>query len=428
MSDIMNLEEILKSERTKSAKVMMDLAATNYKTNRDEALKRINEKELKEKIKRIKEYSIDNLDSLKSKAIENLERQKVKIFEAKTAEEACEIALKLIPKKQLIIKSKSNTIKEVGLLDHLEKTNEVVETDCGDFIVQITDENASHTLSPALHIPLKKITQTIKKKFHKTVKEDPKAIVDWVRGYLREKIIKAKIGLTGANAISADGAIFIVENEGNISLVSRLPEKHIIITGIEKIVPTIQDAITLCHASGIWGSSVSMPTYINVIGSPSKTADIKKETIYGAQGAKEVYLILVDNGRTQMIKDGFKELLYCVNCGGCLYFCPVYRQIFDNYGFHYIGGKGVAMATLQDGMKKGFDSGLYFCTTCQACKENCPFEIDLPELIKKLRKKTVESGIETKTNERMMENIRTMGNPFGDEVKDGKIPKELYCC
>jgi iron-sulfur cluster protein len=424
----MDIKKVLASERTKNAKEMMEIATDNYIKGRDDSLKNVDKKGLKEKIKKIKEYSIDNLDSLKAKAIENLEKQKIKVFEAKTAKEACEIALKLIPKKQLIIKSKSNTIKEIGLLDYLEKTNEVVETDCGDFIVQITNENASHTLSPALHIPLKKITQTIYKKFHKKVREDPKEIVDWIRDYLRKKIIKAKIGLTGANVISADGAIFIVENEGNISLVSRLPEKHIIITGIEKIVPTIQDAITICHASGIWGSGVSMPTYINVIGSPSKTADIKKETIYGAQGAKEVYLILVDNGRTQMIKDGFKELLYCVNCGGCLYFCPVYRQIFDNYGFHYIGGKGVAMATLQEGTEKGFDSGLYFCTTCQSCKENCPFEIDTPELIKKLRKKVVEDGIETKTNERMMENIRTMGNPFGEEVKDGKIPKELYCC
>jgi len=424
----MDIKKVLASERTKNAKVMMEIATDNYTKNRNEALKTVNKDELKEKIKKIKEYSIDNLDDLKAKAIENLERQKIKVFEAKTAKEACEIALKLIPKKQLVVKSKSNTIKEIGLLDHLKKRNEVVETDTGDFIVQITEDKASHTLSPALHIPLKKITQTIKKKFHAKVKEDPEEIVAWGRDYLRKKIIKAKIGLTGANVISADGAIFIVENEGNISLVSRLPEKHIIITGIEKIVPTIQDGITICHASGIWGSGVSMPTYINFIGSPSKTADIKKELTYGVQGAKEVYLILVDNGRTQMIKDGFKELLYCFNCGGCLYFCPVYRQVFNHYGFHYIGGKGVAMATLQDGEKKGFDSGLYFCTTCQSCKENCPFEIDIPDLIKKLRKKVVEKGLETRINERMMENIRTMGNPFGEEVKEGKIPKELYCC
>jgi len=424
----MDLEKILKSERTKSAKVMMEQAASNYMTNRDEALKRIDKKEMKDKIIKIKEYSIENLDELKKKAIENLEKQRIKVYEAKDAKEACEIALKLIPKGQLIVKAKSNTIKEIGLLKLLEKRNEVWETDCGDFIVQITDEKASHTLSPALHIPIEKITQKIKDKFKVKLKEDTKEITDWIREFLRKKMIKAKIGLTGANFISADGAIFIVENEGNISLVSRLPEKHIIFAGIDKIVPTIQDAMTLSYASGMWGSGVFMPSYINVIGSPSKTADIKKQLIFGMHGAKEVHLILVDNGRTKMIKDGFKELLYCINCGGCLYFCPIYRQIFDNYGFHYIGGRGIGMTMLQEGEGKAFDNGLYFCTTCQACKENCPFEIDIPELIKKLRKKSIEKGLETKVNEKMMENVRAIGNPFGEEVKEGKIPKELFCC
>jgi L-lactate dehydrogenase complex protein LldG len=424
----MDLKKILKSERTKSAKIMMELAASNYRTNRDESLKRVNKEEVKEKVRKIKEYSISNLEDLKSKAIKNLEKQKIKIFEAKDAKEARKIALKLIPKKELIVKSKSNTIREIGLSEILKKRNELWETDCGDFIVQITDERASHTLSPALHIPIKKITQKIKEKFGVKVKEDVTEITKWIREFLRKKMIKAQIGLTGANFISADGAIFIVENEGNISLVSRLPEKHIIFAGIDKIVPTIQDAITLSYASGVWGSGVLMPSYINVIGSPSKTADIMKQKTYGMHGAKEVYLILIDNGRTRMIKEGFKELLYCINCGGCLYFCPVYRQVFDDYGLHYIGGRGMGMTLLQEGEKKAFDRGLYFCTTCQLCKENCPFEINIPELIRKLRKRVIEKGFETKVNERMMENIRSMGNPFGEELKEGKIPKELFCC
>jgi iron-sulfur cluster protein len=424
----MNLEKILESERTKSAKVMMELAATNYIAGRDEALKRIDEKEMKEKIRKIKEYSISNLQELKSKAIENLEKQRIKVFEAKDSREACEIALKLIPKNELIVKSKSNLIKEIGLLELLKKRNEFWETDCGDFIVQITDEKASHTLSPALHIPIKKITQKIKEKFGVNLKENIEEITAWIREFLRKKIMKARIGLTGANFISADGAIFIIENEGNISLISRLPEKHIIFAGIEKIVPSLEDAITLSYAAGIWGSGVFMPSYINVIGSPSKTADISKQLIFGMHGAKEVYLILVDNGRKKMIEEGFGELLYCINCGGCLYFCPVYRQIFDDYGFHYLGGRGVGMNAMQEGIENAFENGLYLCTTCRACKENCPFEIDVPELMRKLRKRAVEKGLETSVNEKMMENIRAIGNPFGEEVKEGKIPKELFCC
>ena len=413
----MDLKKVLASERIRLGREMVGLASANYLKNRDDVLRGVNKKELIEKVKKIKEFSIENLESLKKKAIENLEKQKIKVFEAKDADEACKIALKLIPEKELIVKSKSNAIKEIGLLEILKKRNEVWETDCGDFIVQIMDEKASHTLSPAMHIPIEKITKKIKEKFGAKLKENPEELTTWVRKFLREKMIKARIGLTGANFISADGAIFIVENEGNISLISRLPEKHIIFAGIDKIVPTLQDGITLSHASGIWGSGVLMPSYINIIGSPSKTADIKKELIYGMHGAKEVYLILIDNGRTKIIEDGFKELLYCINCGGCLYSCPVYRQILDNYGFHYIGGRGIGITSLQEGEQKAFDNGLYFCTTCQACKENCPFEIDIPELIKKLRKKSVEKGLETRVNERMMENIRTSGNPYGEEVK-----------
>jgi len=424
----MDLKKVLKSERTKSAKVMMEIAVKNYMRNRDEALKRIDKKEFKEKIKKIKEYSISNLDKLKKRTIENLEKQKIKVFEAKDAKEAREIALKLIPKNELIVKSKSNTIKEIGLLEILKERNELWETDCGDFIVQITDEKASHTVSPALHIPMEKITHKIKEKFKVKLKEDVKGITAWIGKFLRKKIVKAKIGLTGANFISADGAIFIIENEGNISLVSRLPEKHIIFAGIDKIVPTMQDAITLSYAAGIWGSGVFMPSYINVIGSPSKTADIMKQKTYGMHGAKEVCLILIDNGRTKIIKESLKELLYCINCGACLYFCPVYRQIFDNYGFHYIGGRGIGMTMLQESEKKAFDRGLYLCTTCQACKENCPFEIDIPKLIKKLRKKAIEKGLETRVNQKMMENVRAISNPFGEEVEEGKIPKELFCC
>ena len=185
----MDLKKVLASERTKNAKVMMELATVNYMTNRDEALKRIDKKEMKEKLKKIREYSIEHLDELKSKAIENLERQGIKVFEAKDAKEACKIALKLIPKKELIVKSKTNTIKEIGLLEKLKKRNEFWETDCGAFIVQIMNEKASHTLSPALHIPIEKITQKIKEKFGVKLKEDITEITGWIRKFLREKMI-----------------------------------------------------------------------------------------------------------------------------------------------------------------------------------------------------------------------------------------------
>jgi len=387
----------------------------------------MDEEALKKDLRRIKEYSIKNLSALKAKAIENLKKQGVKVFEAKDSKEAKEILLKLIPEGETIVKSKSNVINEIGIED-LEKRNEIIETDCGDFLVQISEESSVHPVTPALHLTVDRIVRVIEKKFGVKLEGKPEEIVKWVIGYFREKILKAKIGLSGANIISADGWIFIVENEGNISLVSKLPEKHIIVASIDKIVPTIQDAITICKALAIYGAGASLPAYINVISSPSKTADIQKQIVYGAHGPKEVYLILLDNGRSKIIEEGLEEILYCINCGACLYFCPVYRQIFDNYGYKYFGGRGVSLISFIFGIEKAFERGLFYCTTCSACKEQCPLSIDIPSLIRKVREIAVKNNLTTKTNFEMIENLESVGNPFGETIKEKEIPDKLYCC
>jgi iron-sulfur cluster protein len=423
----MELREILESERIREAKKGFNLAFQTYLTNRQKALEGIDEEDLKRELRRIKEYSIKNLSALKAKTIENLKKQGVQVFEAKDSKEAKEILLKLIPEGETIVKSKSNVINEIGIED-LEKRNEIIETDCGDFLVQISEESSVHPVTPALHLTVDRIVRVIEKKFGVKLEERPEEIVKWVRSYLREKISKAKIGLTGANVISADGGIFIVENEGNISLVSRLPEKHIIVASIDKIVPTIQDAITICKALAIYGTGASLPTYINVISSPSKTADIQKQIVYGAHGPKEVYLILLDNGRSKIIEEGLGEILYCINCGACLYFCPVYRQIFDNYGYKYFGGRGVSLISFIFGIEKAFERGLFYCTTCSACKEQCPLSIDIPSLIRKVREIAVKKNLTTKTNFEMIENLESVGNPFGETIKEKEIPDKLYCC
>ncbi|MEM5883036.1 MAG: LUD domain-containing protein [Candidatus Aenigmatarchaeota archaeon] len=409
------------------AKELTEKAFRSYLIQRQKSIEKVDVEKLKKELRRIKEESISNLEELKKKTIENLESQGVKVFEAKDAKEAREILLKLIPKNEKIVKSKSNVANEIELKRYFEKRNEIVETDCGDFLVEICEETSTHPVTPALHIPIEKIVEKIEEKFKVKIEKSPEKIIDWVKSYLRKEILSSKIGLTGANAISSDGGIFILENEGNISLVSKLVERHIIIAGIDKIVPFIQDAMTICQALAIWGTGTSLPSYINVISSPSKTADIQKEIIYGAHGPKEVFLVLVDNGRSEMIKNGLGEILYCINCGSCLYFCPVYRQIFYNYGCSYFGGIGVAKTAFINDLKKAFERGLYYCTTCESCKLNCPLEIDVAEIVRKLREISVNEKIETEGNKKMIENIREYGNPFG-KVEEGKIPKELYCC
>jgi iron-sulfur cluster protein len=423
----MSLSEILNSSRIKNAKIASEEAFRQYLLYREKSFEKVNIQSLKKELRRIKEYSVSNLEELKKKTVENLKSQEIKVFEAKDAKEAKEILLKIIPKGEKIVKSKSNLMNEIRLKEFLKKRNEIIETDCGDFLVEVCGEASTHPVTPALHIPIEKIVEKIKEKFNVELEKSPEKIVSWIREYLRKEILSSRIGLTGANAISSDGGIFILENEGNISLVSKLVEKHVIVAGIDKIVPTIQDAMTICQALAIWGTGTSLPSYINVISSPSKTADIQKEIVYGAHGPREVFVVLVDNGRSKAVENGFGEMLYCINCGSCLYFCPVYRQIFDNYGYDYFGGIGTIKTAFINDLKTAFERGLYYCTTCQACKFNCPLDIDVAKLVKELRRISAEQKIETEGNKKMMENIREYGNPFG-KIEEGKIPKELYCC
>ncbi len=423
----MGLVEILNSSRIKNAKNATEKAFKHYISNREKVLKKVNVEDLKKELRRIKEYSISNLEKLKKSAIENLKSQGIKVFEAEDSKEARKIISKIIPEGEKVVKSKSNVMNEIGLKEFLKNRNELIETDCGDFLVEVCDETSTHPVTPALHIPIEKVVERIEEKFKVKLEKSAEEIISWVREYLRKEILSSKIGLTGANAISSDGGIFILENEGNISLVSKLVEKHVIVAGIDKIVPNIQDAMTICQALAIWGTGTSLPSYINIISSPSKTADIQKEIVYGAHGPKEVFLILVDNGRGEAIKKGMEEMLYCINCGSCLYFCPIYRQIFDNYGYEYFGGIGVIKTAFINDLKIAFERGLYYCTTCQACKFNCPLDIDVASLIRKMREYCVKEKIETQANKNMIENIRRYGNPFG-KVEEGKIPKELYCC
>ena len=421
-----NLITTLKSK--KSVKKSFEGALRSYMKLREKTFLSLEIEKMKKKLKEIKKYSIDNIEYLLDKAKETLEKNSVEVFEAKNGKEAVKILKKLIPRGETIVKSKSNTLHEIGFGKEFSERNEIVETDCGEFILQVCGKKGAHPVTPAIHLTPREIAENLRRKFGVRLKPSAEEITKWVRNYLRKKILDCKIGLSGANAISADGGICILENEGNISLISRVPEKHVIVVGIEKVVPTLEDAMIVCKASAVWGTGTNLPTYINIISSPSKTADIQRKLVYGMHGAKGVSLIFVDNGRRDAIRKDLKEILYCINCGACLYFCPVYRQLFDAYGLTYLGGIGIAKSFLMEDLRAVFENGLYFCSTCMACKFNCPVGIDVPSLIRKIREFCVKKELETKTNKKMVENLETTGNPFGEVEEGAEIPEELFCC
>jgi len=399
-----------------------------YRQKRKKALKKQNldYERFREELYQIKKSAIENIEKLKTQAIKSLKANGINVFEAKDAPQARKIISKILSGKQKIIKAKTNTLKEIETEGFLAD-KQLIETDLGDFIVSFFGTKEGHPVLPAIHLTALEIAQKIKEKFGQEVEPNPQAIASFVRNHLRKEISQAQAGISGANAITAQGQIVILENEGNISLVSRLPETHIVVAGWEKIVPSLWQAFKIVQASAIWGTGQDFPVYVSVISGPSKTADIQNQTIIGAQGAKEVNLILLDNGRSKILKAGFGELLYCINCGACLDFCPVFQQIGPNYGDKYLGSRGVIFAGLSESLKKALLANCFACTLCALCFQNCPLKIDLPEMMKKLRDYMSRENIQTKENQEMVEKIRQFGNPFG-KIEKGKIPKKLYCC
>jgi len=414
-------EELDKKKKTSEA---IKEFALEYKEKNKAAAG--NEKEaLKDKLRQIREYSITSIDALRKKAATNMAANGFIVHEAKDAEEAVNIIKEIAGHEKHLVKAKSNTLDEIGLKEKMEHV-EVVETDLGDFINSISGNADIHPVLPALNLTPEDIADAIKKRFHKKIDATPEAIAEFAREHIRSKISEAKTGLSGANAITSEGQVILLENEGNISLVSRMPDKHIIVAGIDKFVNTIEDAMHIVKCASIWATGQKWPSYVSIISGPSKTADIQNKLIIGAQGAKEAHVILLDNGRSRMIQEGFAELLQCIGCGACLDLCPAYHQLAESFGCDTIGGiRGVASNLVKKSKKDAFEAGAFYCFTCQSCKINCPAKIDLPKHMLKIREILAKEGMEPEKAKEMAATVRQYGNPFG--VK-GESPKELYCC
>ncbi len=368
-----------------------------YRKNLKKALETFPESvEYKEKARKIKEYAIDHLEELIEKTKEAVERNHGHFYLAKDAEEANKIISKIVGKpKKIIVKGKSLTTEETELRQFLQKEgHEVWETDLGEFLVQIREGRPMHMLAPSVDLTREEAAKLISKITGEKLPEDKiETSVAAVRRFLREKFTNADVGIAGANSISADtGTLFIIENEGNIKLTASLPEKFIALVGVEKIVPTLDDAFHMVKTTWRF-ANYQVPSYVHMISGPSKTGDIEKVTTYGAHGPKEFHLVLLDNGRIELSKNkDFKEILYCMKCGACMYECPVFWVTAGHFGKSYPGGIGALWdAFIAKGFKEGAPS-VYSCAICDRCRVRCPLNIDTAKLIIKLRKILYEKG------------------------------------
>jgi L-lactate dehydrogenase complex protein LldG len=375
--------------------------------------------ERKERLKKAREFSIGNKELL-SQAIKNFEKNGFKVFYAKTKDEAVDFILKEIGNEKLVVKSKSNVTKEICLHEKLEENGiEVIETDLGDYIIQLSTEKPAHPTGPACHLSRYDIAKIFSEAFGENLDPDPLILTKVGREKIRKYIEKAKIGITGANAICAEeGAAIIINNEGNINLVQMREKKHIIVTSIDKLYPNIEEAINMLKLCTYYATGASITSYVEIIAGISKTADIEKMLFKGMQGPGEVVLVIVDNGRSTAFEKSYKNLFYCIGCGNCLLDCPVYYVVGNEYGYKgYLGGRGTSVSYFLENPDSSLENGLYFCTSCNTCEVSCPVDIGNAEYSERLRENLTLMNKVFPTHEKIMENIKKYKNPFGEESK-----------
>ncbi len=331
-------------------------------------------------------------NELLAAAIERLKKNGIKVYLAKEKQEAIDIILGEVGDEKLVVKSKSNVTKEIGLTKALEEKGlTVVETDIGDRILQVLDAKPSHPTGPITHLSAREIARRLSKYYKIPVKDDPEEIVNIVKKDVVSSLNRANTGITGANAITAEeGSIVITHNEGNIYEVMR-KEKHIVVTSTDKIYPDIESAMNMLKILSFNATGSIIPSFVEVISGVSKTADVEKKFIKGVHSPSEIVLVLVDNKRSELAKTGFKELLYCIGCGNCLIHCPMYNTIGNEFASEsHLGGRGIAYCSLCSDER---NEKLGFCLTCGRCKKNCPLELDIPAIIKKIRSNGISSEI-----------------------------------
>lgn len=384
----------------RESKLILEQVIKNYELKQEIELTKSELNEIKEKTRKIREYSIDNLNSLWKKAEKNLSSTGVIIYHAEDSEKAQKIFLKLIKGCNIIVKSKSNLIEELEL-DYGNAT--VFETDLGEWLINQIEVRRAHPVTPSIFLTTNEIIKFLESKGYSSLKVEE--IVENISEIIKKNIYEADIGLSGANLISADGYIMLVENEGNISLISRIPKKHIVFASIDKIVPSIEDAAFLAKIMAMFGTG-EPASYINFLSGPSKTSDIEQKTIHGVSGAGEVYLIIVDNGRSKLLKNKkLSEALYCIGCGACLFYCPVYRQLGPEFGLNRLGGNSLVLYGFSKSLKDLGQKGLFNCLGCELCEEVCPSQLKMWDNLKKLRGKVVHEK-----NEWMKKEILKKGN------------------
>ncbi|MGC8659775.1 MAG: LutB/LldF family L-lactate oxidation iron-sulfur protein [Desulfomonilaceae bacterium] len=286
-----------------------------------------------------------------------------------------------------IVKSKSMITEEIHLNEHLEQRNfHVVETDLGEYIVQIAGEKPSHILAPAIHKDRRQVGALFTEKLHVPFSDDPEVLTKIAREALRQEFLEADAGISGANFAVADtGTLAIFTNEGNGRMVTTLPPLHIAVFSIEKIIPSLNDLSLFTKLLPRSATGQILSSYVSII-----TGRRKPEN---SIGTRELHIVILDNGRSEILASKYREILKCIRCSACFNVCPVYRTIGGHaYGVTYPGPMGIVLTSLLEGIDKVYPL-LDATTLCGACVEVCPVRVPLVRLLTLLREERVDKGM-----------------------------------
>ena len=353
----------------------------------------------------IRHKTIENLDKYLNEFETHFERNGGKVIWAQNADRAITEILKLLEKHEIrmVVKSKSMISEELDLNEAFKENGvESVETDLGEYIVQVAGEKPYHIVTPAMHKSKEDIAGLFNEKFGTDKNSTPEELTNFVRKKLREKFMEAGAGITGANFLVADtGSVALTENEGNGMMSFSFPRIHIVIAGIEKIIPSFRDLHLFWPLLSAYGTGQNLTVYNSIVSGPRQTGEI--------DGPTEMYVVLLDNGRTELLKHTHqRRALSCIKCGACLNACPVYKNIGGyTYNTTYSGPIGSVITPHLRGMKD-FKHLSYASSLCGKCTEVCPVKINLHELLLYNRNEAVAGGLTTRS-ERMAQRLTKKG-------------------
>jgi L-lactate dehydrogenase complex protein LldF len=347
-----------------------------------------NWEEWRERARQIRDHTIRHLDVYLEQFAKNARRAGAEVHFASTGKEATEIAWKIIRDKKAnrVAKSKSMVSEEVDINRFLEdKGVEVVETDLGEYIIQLAGETPSHLIMPSIHKTREQVADVLSEVAGKPLPTDTESLAGVAREKLRETFLTADVGMTGCNfAIAETGSIVLFSNEGNARMVSTLPKTHIVMMGMERILPSLEDLEVMAHLLPRSATGQKLTVYLSVITGPKRKED--------ADGPEEMHIIIIDNGRSRLLGNPeFQEALHCIRCGACLNACPVYRHVGGHaYGWVYSGPIGAVITPLIHEDKERWSELANASSLCGACYEACPVKIPLHDMLVFLRRKNVE--------------------------------------